>query len=221
MNTFLQYYTKKIVILAINSLLFERNYKNNNNKMEITLHHIDSTLHAHKTEKAYNATLKFVPNAKMIIGVAMPVLNDLAKKYKNESIVLVELLWKTGIYEKRMLAAKLLGNIAKKNPEKSIQLVKQFSKEIDNWAICDTLGMQSLKQLVKTHTSEIFDLANTLVTSKNLWQRRLSLVLVEWFTRDKQLHPAIKKIVNILKADQEYYVKKAIIWVEKNFIKGK
>ena len=54
-----------------------------------------------------------------------------------------------------------------------------------------------------------------------MWQRRLSLVMVEWYTRNKAFHPAIKLLVNNLKNDEEYYVKKAIVWINKNFTKGK
>lgn len=72
--------------------------------------------------------------------------------------------------------------------------------------------MQSIRSIVKTHHTEIFAIANKFNTSKNMWQRRLSLVKVEWYTRNKAFHPTIKLLVNYLKNDEEYYVKKAIVW---------
>jgi 3-methyladenine DNA glycosylase AlkD len=46
-------------------------------------------------------------------------------------------------------------------------------------------------------------------------------VLAEWYTRIKSLHPEIKKLVKNLENDEEYYVKKAIVWINKNLAKGK
>ena len=49
-----------------------------------------------------------------------------------------------------------------------------------------------------------------MMKSKNLWQRRLSLVLLEVFTKDKALQPEIERRVNELENDKEYYVRKAV-----------
>jgi 3-methyladenine DNA glycosylase AlkD len=190
--------------------------------MSTPLKQIQQQLVANSTKEARQNYEKFVPGStEKIYGVKTPVLNELARRYKGEGFALAEELWKAGAYEEKMIAAKMLGMIAKKDPERSLQLVQQFSKGIGDWAICDTIGMQSLKPLVKSHQKEIFDLAWKLNSSKNFWQRRLSLVLVEWHTRIKELHPEIKKLIKNLEKDDEYYVKKAVVWITKNFAKGK
>lgn len=86
---------------------------------------------------------------------------------------------------------------------KTIQL---FALAIRNWAVCDTIGMQAVKAIQKTHQDEIFSPARKFNTSKDFWQRRLSLVLVEWYTRDKTLHPEIDKLIMNLEKDEAYYV---------------
>jgi 3-methyladenine DNA glycosylase AlkD len=164
---------------------------------------------------------KFVPGKEKIYGVRMPFLNDLAAQYKSGGFDLVEELWEAGALEEKVLAVKMLGKIAKKDPERSLQLVQLFAKNIGNWAVCDAMGMQGLKPILKTHQKEIFALAKKYNQSTDFWQRRLSLVLVEWYTRVKALHPEIKKLVKALENDEEYYVKKAIVWINKNFEKGK
>ena len=68
---------------------------------------------------------------------------------------------------------------------------------------------------------EIFNLSGRLIRSKNLWQRRISLVLLEVFTKDKTLQAEIKRRIAILENDEEYYVKKAVQWIKGNFEKGK
>ena len=88
-------------------------------------------------------------------------------------------------------------------------------RKFHDWAVCDAIGMQSLKPIVKTHQKEIFRLSKKLNASENLWKRRLSLVLVEWYTRDASLHPEILKLIKPLEKDPEYYVKKAVEWIKR------
>jgi 3-methyladenine DNA glycosylase AlkD len=101
----------------------------------------------------------------------------------------------------------------------ALQLVKEFSKDISDWAVCDTLGMQSLKPVAKKLQKEIFEFSAKLVKSKDLWERRLSLVILEVFTKDSSLHPEIMSRVSLLEKDEEYYVKKAVAWIKRNFEK--
>jgi 3-methyladenine DNA glycosylase AlkD len=180
---------------------------------------IQKELSLQATAEAKAAALKFVPGAVKIYGVRMPVLNLMAKKYKRGSFPLVKELWKAGAFEERVLAAKLLREICRKDPSMALQLVKEFSKDISDWAVCDTLGMQSLKPVAKKLQKEIFEFSAKLVKSKDLWERRLSLVILEVFTKDSSLHPEIMSRVSLLEKDEEYYVKKAVAWIKRNFEK--
>ena len=164
---------------------------------------------------------KMVPGQQKIYGVKTPVLNEIAKKYKENPFDLVEELWDSGALEERIIAIKIMERRGKTNPKRLLQLFKKFSKQIDNWAVCDGLGMQFLRSIVKTHRQEIFDIAKKINHSKDPWQRRLSLVMMEWYTRHKSTHKEIKQLVKNLENDQAYYVKKAVIWINRNFKKGK
>ena len=189
--------------------------------MSDLLKQVQKELREHSTPAAKAAALKFVPNAEKVYGVRTPVLSLLAKKYKEGGFELVNELWSSGAFEERLLAAKLLNVICKKDSMLSLKLVAGFSKDISNWAVCDTVGMQSLKPVAKKIQQEIFELSAKLVSSKNLWERRLSLVIIEVFTKDKSLYPEIAKRVKMLENDEEYYVKKAVIWIKRNFEKGR
>ena len=164
---------------------------------------------------------KMVPGKQKIYGVKTPVLNELAKKYKAGSFELAEELWNSGALEEKIIAIKIVERVGKNDPASVLTMFKQFSKQIDNWAVCDGLGMQFLRGIVQTHQKEIFDLARKLNRSKDPWQRRLSLVMVEWYTRKGEWHKAIKELVKNLESDKEYYVKKAVVWINRNFKKGK
>ena len=183
---------------------------------------IQKILIAKSSKAALAAQKNFVPGADLkIYGVRTPVLNELAKQFKAGGFDLVKELWDAETFEKKILAVKILGCIAKKDAARSLQLIQYFVPGIDNWAVCDAMGMQGLKPILKTHQREIFALAKKYNSSKNFWERRLSLVLVEWYTREPSLHAEIKKLVKPLENDPEYYVRKAVVWINKNFVKGK
>jgi len=189
--------------------------------MSTQLKEIQKILKQNANKNALAAQQKFVPGVEKAYGVYMPVLNDLVKQFKGVDFTLITELWNARSLEERILAGKLLGKIAKQEPAYALQLVDKFSSEITNWAVCDAIGMQALKPIVKTHQKEIFALAKKLNKSGNPWQRRLSLVLVEWYTRDESNHCEIKKLVNNLRNDEEHYVKKSVIWIEKNLKKSR
>jgi len=180
---------------------------------------IQKILKVNANPLALNASNKFVPGAKNVYGVRMPVINELAKQFKEGSFQLVNELWQSGAFEEKILAAKMLGLIAKQDAAQSLQLVEMFANGIADWAVCDAVGMQALHPIRKTQQKEIFALAKRLNTSPNLWKRRLSLVLVEWYTRDKSLHADIHKLVHVLEKDNEYYVQKAVVWIKRNMAK--
>ena len=187
--------------------------------MSHQLNAIRKTLKESASDATAESHKKFVPGVSKLYGVSMPVLNSLAKQYKDGGFNLVEEMSDSDVIEEKVLAAKLLGLVAKKDPAKAIRLFKTLSKGIDNWAVCDALGMQALKPIVKTHADDIFKLARRYNDSENLWLRRLSLVMVEWYTRDKSYHDSILKLVKNLEGDKEYYVRKAVEWIKRNIIK--
>jgi 3-methyladenine DNA glycosylase AlkD len=176
-------------------------------------------------EKSAKGNIDFfrtmVPGKQKIYGVKTPVLNELAKKYKEGGFNLAEELWNSGALEEQIIAIKIIEQVGKNDPLRVLTLFMKFSKQIDNWAVCDGLGMQFLRGIVKTHQGKIFDLAAKLNYSKDPWRRRLSLVMVEWYTRKGETHKEIKALVRNLENDKEYYVKKAVVWINRNFKKGK
>ena len=189
--------------------------------MSKELKEIQRCLTAKAIPEAKAAHQKFVPGKEKIYGVRTPVLNELAQQYKAGGFELAEELWKAGALEEKLLAVKILGKIAKKDPERSLKLIQHFAKNIGNWAVCDAMGMQGLKPILKTHQEQIFALAWQYNSSKDFWQRRLSLVLVEDFCKDPSFHADIKKLIVLQKSSKEYYIKKAVEWLERNLEKSK
>jgi hypothetical protein len=66
----------------------------------------------------------------------MPFLNELAVQYKSGGFELIEALWNAGALEEKVLAVKMLGKIAKKDPDRSLKMVQLFAGNIGNRAVC-------------------------------------------------------------------------------------
>jgi 3-methyladenine DNA glycosylase AlkD len=185
------------------------------------LKEIKKTLTEKSSPEAAAAYKKFVPGKQKIYGVRTPLLDEISRQYKSGGFSLIKQLWNESSLEEKIIAAKILQKIAKQDAAQSLELITHFAPGIDNWAVCDAVGMQALQTIRSTHQKEIFALAKKYNNSANFWERRLSLVLVEWYTRDKTLHKEINKLIKALEKDEEYYVKKAVVWIKKNFEKGK
>lgn len=165
------------------------------------------------------ATHKFAPTSQNVYGVRVPLLNQLAKEHRDGGFELVEVLWKAGSFEERLLATKILGSSCKNDPDRAVSLAKKFASEITDWAVCDTLATQGLRGIAALKQRELFAWSKKLVRSKNLWERRLSLVVLTNFVKDKDARPQINETIAQLSGDKEYYVKKAVQWLQRDLKK--
>ena len=178
------------------------------------LEEIQKILKKKANKKTKQSVKKFVPSATKIYGVKNSLLNEIIKKIKELNFELIKKLWESGYLEEKILAAKILGKFGKKEPEKSLQLIKKWSGSISNWAVCDTLATQGIRRIVRVKTEEIFNLSKKLIKSKNFWKRRFAIVLLIELNRNKFSKAKIRKLLKEIKDDKEYYVKKAIDWLE-------
>jgi len=166
--------------------------------------------------KAKESWRKFVPTSEKVYGVYLAEINKIISKYTSGGFKLVEELWKSDYLEEKILAAKILGKICKKDPEKTLELIKKFVDDITDWPICDTLAIQGIRPIAKIKQKEIFELSRKLVKSENLWKRRFGIVLLINFKKEKLLRKEIKAIIKQVENDKEYYVKKAIDWMKRS-----
>src|SRR4030095_17252798 len=90
-------------------------------------------------EKSDKSSIDFfrvmVPGKQKIYGVKTPVLNELAKKYKEGGFDLAEDLWNSGALEEKVIAIKIIEKVGKDDPSRVLTFFKQFSTQLDNWAV--------------------------------------------------------------------------------------
>jgi len=182
---------------------------------------IKQALAAQSDDKAKGAVRKFIPTSQHVYGVRLPLLNQIVKEHREGGFELAEALWKSGAFEEKLLAAKLLGSSCKKDPDRALTLAKKFAPQISDWAVCDTLGMQGVKAIAVEKQIELLVWSNKLVKSKSLWERRLSLVLLTHFVKDRNSRTQIEETLARLGGDKEHYVKKAVEWLQRDVGKAR
>ena len=87
---------------------------------------IKQALTAQSDEKAKSAVRKFIPTSQHVYGVRLPLLNQIVKEHRAGGFELSEALWKSGAFEEKLLAAKLLGSSCKKDPDRALTLAKNL-----------------------------------------------------------------------------------------------
>lgn len=168
------------------------------------------------TGDAAAASRKFVPTSVKVYGVRLPAVNDLARKYKGGGFALVRALWESGAFEERLLAAKLLGAVARTDGDQTLALVEEFASGVADWAVCDTIGMQSVKAIATKYEGQIFEVAKRLARSPAMWPRRLAIVLLTHYAKQPARRGAIQEIVRPLRGEKEHYIKKALAWLDRD-----
>jgi 3-methyladenine DNA glycosylase AlkD len=187
-----------------------------NRSLALRLASIRETLVNASSESGVAAARKFVPTSTNVYGVRMPVINALARKHKSGGFEIVQALWQSGTFEERLLAAKLLGAIAAKDPGQTLLLIEQFSSEINDWSVCDTIGMQAVKAIRARHEAEIIQLVNRLVRSSEMWQRRLAVVILTHYAKQPARRAVVRELVQPLRTETEHYIKKALAWLDRD-----
>ena len=149
----------------------------------------------------------------IFLGIRVPLLRRLVKKYGGISIAEVRKLLHSKFHEERLLAVLMLVQLFK-SADESVQkqvydLYLENTEYINNWDIVDI----SASNIVGAHLYEkdkapLYD----LVQSKNLWERRISIISTFYFIRQNEFDDTLK-LAKILLNDKEDLIHKAVGWM--------
>jgi 3-methyladenine DNA glycosylase AlkD len=147
------------------------------------------------------------------LGVRVPVLRSLSKKYKNIPLPDAFTLLQSEFHEERLLALFILVLIFKKDKEPDQKQIYDFylahTKYINNWDLVDSSAHLIVgPYLQQKDRSILYDLAK----SKLLWDRRIAMLSTFHYIRQHDFTDALN-IAEILLKDQEDLMHKAVGWM--------
>lgn len=147
------------------------------------------------------------------MGIRVPELRKLAKECQDIALKEVGQLLKSSIHEERLLALLILVRIYSKGDEptkKNIHdLYLKNTRFVNNWDLVDTSAEHLVGAfLVDRSKKPLYGLAR----SKNLWERRISILSTFHFIKHGEFSETLK-ISGMLINDEEDLIHKAVGWM--------
>ncbi len=147
------------------------------------------------------------------LGIRVPVLRALAKKYKDASIREIQYLLQSKFHEERLFALFLLvQKFNKSNTEDKkivFNLYLKNTRYINNWDLVDCSAPAIVGGFLENKDR---CLLYKLCRSKNLWERRMAVMATFAFIKNNQFSDTLS-ISELLIGDKEDLIHKAVGWM--------
>lgn len=148
------------------------------------------------------------------IGLTVPQVRFIAKKYKDMPLSDIEKLLHSKIHEHRLCALIILVNQSKHAHLQELTRLKNCyiknKRFINNWDLVDTSAHHVLGNWCYLTQNEIF--LKKLAHSKNLWDKRIAMVSTAHYIKNNSLQTAYT-IAKILLYDSHDLIHKAVGWM--------
>jgi 3-methyladenine DNA glycosylase AlkD len=153
------------------------------------------------------------------IGVKTPQMRLVSKAYSSLGLKELKILLNSPVHEDRGLALMILRpqyeRAVKLEDKKTQKLIFDFywknKKRVNNWDLVDGSAPYISGHYIfanPTAGKKVF----SLITSKNLWDRRIAMISTYYFIRQGEFEPVIKMASALLK-DKEDLMHKASGWM--------
>ncbi len=147
------------------------------------------------------------------LGLRVPVIRKIAKKYRTISISEASEFLQSQFHEERLFSLFVLVHLFKKandaDKKNILTIYLNNTKSINNWDLVDASARHIVGAYFFTHDKKIL---YTLVQSKNLWERRMSIMATSYFIYHNNFDDTLK-IAEILLQDKEDLIHKAVGWM--------
>lgn len=152
----------------------------------------------------------------LFLGIVVPKTRVIAKKYADLPLVEIKKLTQSDYHEVRFCGLLILLSQFEKAQGKAEQkrlfefyLQQLKAGYINNWDLIDVTGVRMGKYLVDQKNS--LSLLKKLAKSKNLWEKRMSIIFTFAFQKVGDPYPTLE-IAEILIDDEHDLIHKAVGW---------
>ncbi|MDP2736546.1 MAG: DNA alkylation repair protein [bacterium] len=150
----------------------------------------------------------------IFLGLKSAQIKQIGQKFFNINFADVQKLLNSKIHEERMAALRIL--VLKYNKAKDDKIKKQIinfylrnTKNVNNWDLVDMSCQNILGNYLLDKSRYVL---YKLAKSKNLWEKRISIISTLAFIREKQFSDTLK-IAEILLNDKHDLIHKAVGWM--------
>jgi 3-methyladenine DNA glycosylase AlkD len=170
----------------------------------------------HKIQRYFRFDPENQPKDNYFIGVRMGNIFELGKEYSDTPVAEIEKLMESPIHEVRAGAMSIMGQCAKGkkcSPERLKELHDLYIRRhdrINDWDLVDLAAYYVVGQYLADKPRDIL---YELARSKNLWERRTSIVATAHFIMKMKQTDDTFKIAEMLVNDKEDLVNKGTGWM--------
>jgi 3-methyladenine DNA glycosylase AlkD len=180
------------------------------------------------TKKNIDYQRSFLKTRKKLKGIRRKPMRDLAKAIHNEFKEkpiewiheIINALWEnTTSLDEEVILLLLFARWKRKFNDDSWKLIWSITTKIDDWSLCDTMGMDISCWMLKQDPLK-WETLEEKISSECFWDRRLALITPRQIIReDEQFIDKTLLLAEKLMDDEEYYVQKAIVWMLREIAK--
>lgn len=172
-------------------------------------------------EEQVAGAARFIPGMGQSYGVPIPALRIIAAQLAKwggrrppQAFALVERLWRNGSRDERVIVAKVLERMGKREWEKTLELAASFVGDIRNWEECDQLACFGLRYVVQRHPDAVLPRCQTWVQDEDKWTRRFGVAVLTSLPKDKTYQPSEREfaVLDAVMADDAREVQDAVAW---------
>jgi 3-methyladenine DNA glycosylase AlkD len=147
----------------------------------------------------------------VFIGVSVPDVRAVAKTFAGLSKSELSKLLKSKVHEERLLALIVLTRQYEGDPESTYRFYMKHRLRVNNWDLVDTSAPEISGPYLFDHPRERAVLAK-LVKSENVWERRIAMISMFHFIRQKRYREPLQVAEALLKDDHDL-IHKAVGWM--------
>ena len=164
---------------------------------------------------------RFIPGMGESYGVSIPVLRVIAaelvkgwRERPGQTFTMVDRFWRNGSREERVIAAKMLERMGKRDWQRTLAVASGFVGSIRNWEECDQLGCFGLRSVVQRHPEAVLPRCAVWVQDEDKWTRRFGVAVLTSLPKDKSYRPSEDEfaVLEWVMADEAREVQDAVAW---------
>ena len=182
---------------------------------------IDFELRRHRNPARAPAEKAYLKSDLEFLGVGLPEMRRIVRAVKQQDgelnrqglLRLVRVLWKTPLFERRMMVVLLLEAFQPLLQRADISLLERLIRQSKTWAFVDELAIAITGPLVERDPA-LLRVLDRWATDGDFWVRRSAmLALLRPLRRGRGDFPRFARYADRMLEEREFFIRKSIGWV--------
>ncbi|CAB4573924.1 unannotated protein [freshwater metagenome] len=153
------------------------------------------------------------------LGVGVPAVRGVARRYvrgarpgHDELVALVDELWESAVYERRLLGVELVLASPRVWSPADLVWMEGLLRRCHTWALVDGLAAHGVGRVVARDPAG-FPTLDRWVGDHDMWVRRSAVLALRDLVRDGREWDRFERYADTLLDEREFFIRKVLGWV--------